>query len=466
LLFTSIVFCFVFLPFTVLLYYKINRTLKYRLGLIWLILASLVFYGYWNLRYIALLLSSVMINYCCGYLITKYFAEERNELARSVMIAGIVADLIILGIFKYLGFITTNLNYLGIGSFGVCDIILPLGISFFTFTQIAFLVDSYKKIVSTKNFISYLLFVTYFPHLLAGPILHYRDMMPQFMDEGKKQVDWDRIAYGLLLFTIGLFKKVVIADKFATWVTPGFGADYLTMIEAWAAALSYTFQIYFDFSGYTDMALGMSAMMNIRLPVNFNSPYKANSIIEFWKRWHITLSTFLKDYLYIPLGGNRKGTFRRYLNLLITMFLGGLWHGTAWTYVVWGLLHGGGLVVNHAFRAARLNMNWLMGRCLTFIFVVVAWVFFRAANFAQASVVLKGMVNWHGGYAQATLPQGRGEVAILLLFVVIVFSVPNSLEIAKRYQPNWWWTIATGLVLAGTVIYGFGQTTTFIYYQF
>lgn len=258
---------------------------------------------------------------------------------RHWLIVGITLNLALLGYYKYTDFFIENANMLFHTNYALHHLVLPLGISFFTFTQIAYLVETYHGKVFQHHFLSYILFVTYFPHLLAGPIIHYENMMPQFLDRSLQKVNYDNIVRGLFLFSIGLCKKVLIADSLAEWANAGFAATHtttLTMLEAWITSLSYTFQLYFDFSGYTDMALGVSLMLNIKLPINFNSPYKASSIIDFWRRWHITLSHFLRDYLYIPLGGNRKGMVRKMGNILTTMLLGGLWHGAGWTFVLWG----------------------------------------------------------------------------------------------------------------------------------
>lgn len=298
-----------FFPLTLGIYFWLNNRQWLKMGLTWLVIVSLAFYGYWNPKYIILIILSIFINYTAGYLIAV--SKERNWklTPRIFLIAGITIDLSVLGYYKYCDFFISNINSISSFNLSLLHLALPLGISFFTFTQIAYLVDTYQGKIKERDILSYFLFVTFFPHLLAGPILHYRDMMPQFIDEHKKSVNLDSFNRGLFLFSIGLFKKVIIADTFASWADPGFSTAYLTMVEAWAASISYTFQIYFDFSGYTDMALGLAQMLNIRLPQNFNSPYKANSIIDFWRRWHITLSNFLKDYLYIPLGGTGKGHF-------------------------------------------------------------------------------------------------------------------------------------------------------------
>ena len=318
-------------------------------------------------------------------------SRDGNRAESDWLLVAIAANLALLGYYKYAIFFVSNVQKL-IGHVGpLPEIVLPLGISFFTFTQIAFLVDAHRGLARDYSFTHYTLFVTYFPHLIAGPILHHREMMPQFDRRATYTLNWDNVAVGLTMFIIGLFKKTVIADDMAGFASPAFNAaaagTQLTLLEAWGAALAYTFQIYFDFSGYTDMALGASRMFGIVLPLNFRSPYKARSIIDFWRRWHITLSRFLRDYVYIPLGGNRKSVPRRYENLLLTMLIGGLWHGAGWTFVFWGALHGIYLVINHGWRSLRRRIDIAappgaraLATLTTFVAVVVAWVFFRASG--------------------------------------------------------------------------------------
>lgn len=478
-LFNSYIFCFLFFPVVFIIYFWLHKYWR-RLGQLWLVLASLFFYGYWNPMYLPLIAGSILFNYMIGRMITGISVRtgqncgmESNKrlgmIRKGLLIAGIAGDLILLGFYKYYDFFINNINTIAGTQLNQLHLILPLGISFFTFTQIAYLVDSYQNVVTKQDLVNYSLFVSYFPHLLAGPIIHYKDMLPQFTDSAKKRIDWDNISQGLVLFAIGLFKKVIIADTFAKWANPGFGADYLNMMEAWAAVLSYTFQIYFDFSGYTDMALGLSQMLNIKLPQNFNSPYQANSIIDFWRRWHITLSEFLRDYLYIPLGGSRKGKVRRYLNLIITMLLGGLWHGASWTFVFWGALHGLALTINHLWRDFGFKTHWLAGRIFTMGVVAAGWVFFRADSFQQAFIMFRGLFNWNDlgltTAKPAIMPDGRGELIVLAAFLVLVSFQPNSTEWVAKFKPNWKWAFAVGLLLLISIL-NFTKTSSFLYYQF
>ena len=389
-LFNSYEFLFLFLPITFILYFYL---LSQRLILgakIFLVVASLFFYGYWNFSYVPLILLSIFVNYSVGLSLVNH--EKIKLSSKSILIFGILFNVGLLGYFKYTDFLIENFNGIFEANVPLMHIILPLGISFFTFTQIAFLVDAYRREAKEYSLVNYMLFVTYFPHLLAGPILHHKEMMPQFASKYNWVKNYRNIALGLFIFSIGLFKKVVIADTFAPWATAGFDtATTLNLIEAWATSLSYTFQLYFDFSGYCDMAIGISLMFNIKLPINFNSPYKALNIQDFWRRWHMTLSRFLRDYIYIPLGGNRKGNARTYVNLLSTFLLGGLWHGAGWTFIIWGALHGIALAIHRFWQSLGFKMWTWLAWFITFNFINITWIFFRAKDFESAMKVLGSM---------------------------------------------------------------------------
>jgi alginate O-acetyltransferase complex protein AlgI len=326
-------------------------------------------------------------------------------------------------------------------------------------------VDVYRNRTIRYDFISYSLFVLFFPHLIAGPIVYHKEIIPQFSDRKTFQVNYQNICTGIMLFFIGLFKKVIIADYFSPHVSAVFDlAARPTFFEAWAGALSYTMQIYFDFSGYTDMALGLACLLNIKMPYNFDSPYKSNSIIDFWRRWHMTLSRFLKDYLYIPLGGNRFGEKRKYLNLMITMLLGGLWHGAGWTFVIWGGLHGLYLCVNHKFRSIKIKVHWFMGRIITFTAIVVAWVFFRAKDLENAMNVLYGCAGLNGVDLHPKHAT-KAEVFFILLALIAVNVLPNSIHLANTIKPRVKWLLFTLLValISLTMI---DNPSEFLYFQF
>jgi D-alanyl-lipoteichoic acid acyltransferase DltB (MBOAT superfamily) len=451
-LFNSYVFIFLFLPLTMAGFFLLARV-RPRLAAAWLTAASLFFYGWWNPLYVWLLAASIVFNYAFGALIGRAVADGAHRRAKTALIVALTANLGVLAYYKYANFFLTSINHVtGAGlSFG--EIILPLGISFFTFTQIAFLADVYFGKAREYNFIHYGLFVTYFPHLIAGPVLHHAEMMPQFERAATYRFSFENTAVGLTIFAIGLFKKVMLADPMGAYARPVFDAATagipLTALEAWGGALAYTFQLYFDFSGYSDMAIGLSRLFGVALPLNFHSPYKAVNIIDFWRRWHMTLSRFLRDYLYVPLGGNRKSVPRRYLNLMITMVLGGLWHGAGWTFVLWGALHGGYLVVNHGWRALRtllghdLKTSSAAGRAcgcvLTFIAVVVAWVVFRASDMASALTMLKAM----GGVNGMVLPDfwlpKWGVVGAWLAAHGVVFG--DTRDLVSGGLVNWIWIL-------------------------
>ena len=444
--FSSLEFIYLFMP-PVLAGFLILRHIGWERGIIWwLIIASLGFYGWWNPVYLPLLLGSVIVNYAFH----RVLLVAREKL---VLIIGIVFNLSLIAYFKYADFFIANANALAGAELPMLHIVLPLAISFFTFQQIAFLYDTYIQRVETCDFTRYLLFVIFFPQLIAGPIVMQKETVPQFTLKVFRKDLFLNLSTGATLFAIGLFKKIVLADGIAPYANTVFDlaetAHGVPMEAAWIGALAYTFQLYFDFSGYCDMALGIARMFGIRLPINFNSPYKATSISDFWRRWHITLSHFLRDYLYIPLGGNRCGAARRTFNLLATMVLGGLWHGASWTFVFWGALHGFYLVINHTFDALVAKgripvlipavLSRPLSHALTLLAVVVAWVFFRAESFDGAVAILAGMA----GLSTVLEPGAWGELlanshtawAAMVLLAGVVFCLPNAIEFTRRYNP-------------------------------
>ncbi len=515
-LFNSYEFLFGFLPVCLAGFYLLARFGLLYTCATWLALASLFFYGYWNPKYVLLLGASIIVNFHFGKAISRLRHEGHASAARRVLVIAVTANLATLGYFKYANFFVESLRQFTGLDIPLAGIVLPLGISFFTFTQIAFLVDTCQGKASEPRFVPYALFVTYFPHLIAGPVLHHAEMMPQFAEKSTYRFHIENFTVGIAFFLVGLFKKVVLADEIQPFVAPVFDASpgyTLTMLEAWGGALAYTLQLYFDFSGYSDMAIGLSKMFNVDLPLNFNSPYKAESIIEFWRRWHMTLSRFLRDYLYFGLGGNRKGPVRRYANLLITMLLGGLWHGAGWTFLIWGGIHGMLLVINHGWRHFRerflhhdLGQSSVAGHVLavtiTFLSVVVAWVFFRATSLAKAMGVLSAMFGAHGLVLpmewQATLvsslPMGTVDpwtFGVLDAFgglrqclwcaalLAVVFWVPNSQTLIGRFESalrsrgamawRWAWCatgFASTLVVVVAAINGSRGVSEFIYFNF
>ena len=400
-LFNSYGFLFVFLPVTLCGFFFIAAKGSRGMAIGWLVVTSLCFYAWWNPAYLALLGISILFNFATGNTLSGLYGGD-GRWSRWLLRWGVAVNLALIAYFKYANFFVDTARSLFGVPWQLEEVVLPLAISFFTFQQITYLVDSYRGETREYNFLDYCLFVTFFPQLIAGPIVHHKEMMPQFARGGRYRLDPLDLAVGVTMFSIGLFKKVVIADSLAPFASQVFwGAEHgvaLDVLTAWRGTFCYTLQLYFDFSGYSDMALGLARMFGIKLPLNFFSPYQATNIIDFWRRWHMTLSRFLRDYLYIPLGGNRKGRMRRYLNLFLTMLLGGLWHGAGWTFVFWGGLHGLYLIINHAWhrlRSREIGGWWSRAgaRALTFLAVTVGWVFFRAETFDGARAVLRGMVN-------------------------------------------------------------------------
>jgi alginate O-acetyltransferase complex protein AlgI len=447
-LFNSFEFLLGFFPAVFILFYGAKALGQHRITLVLLTGASLFFYGWWNPWYLWLIIGSILFNYTIGKYIRAVIGQNKpTPLGNVALVFGITCNLALLGYFKYANFFIYNFSVIYGESYALSHIALPLAISFFTFQQVTYLVDSHKGDVDEHNFLQYALFVTFFPQLIAGPIVHHKEMMPQFESFSRSDLRMDNLIIGLSIFSMGLFKKVILADGIAVYANLVFDKAIfegsLVPYEAWFGALAYTFQIYFDFSGYSDMAIGLARVFGILLPLNFNSPYKATNIIDFWRRWHITLSRFLKDYLYIPLGGNRKGDTRRYTNLMVTMLLGGLWHGAGWTFIIWGGLHGFYLIVNHLHLhlRARFWSNALRPNCvsrcasraLTFVAVVVGWVFFRAETLEQAWVILCAMTRL------TDLHMADFVVGWPLLFMVSLFVIawgfPNTQEVFYRYDP-------------------------------
>ena len=513
-LFNSYSFVLAFLPLTLLGYFYLGRFGKTQ-GACWLAACSLFFYGWWDHRYLVLLLASICTNYQAGSYIARHAGSLRGKRA---LLAAVVANLALLAYYKYADFFIGSGNAMFGTQWPLLHVILPIGISFFTFTQIAFLADAFAGKVHETRFVYYMLFVTYFPHLVAGPVLHHKEMMPQFDEDKNYRPQAPAMAAGATYFAIGLAKKVLIADNLAAFASPVFQvqAEAPTLFHAWGGALAYAFQLYFDFSGYSDMAIGLSLLFGVRLPLNFNSPYKAHNIIEFWRRWHMTLSRFLRDYLYIPLGGNRHGLLRRHLCLAATMLLGGLWHGAGWNFVVWGALHSAFLVINHGWQdlCRRWPLRWPPGLIrplsigLTFVAVVFAWVYFRAPDLATAHRLVQAMLGLHGASLPATVLAQLGPVGLWLqqahveptmgggssfvqtwawvsVAAALAFLAPNSQEIMARahavlntspaanipWQVRLAWkprrrdAVLGGLLLAIGLM-ALSQPTEFLYFQF
>lgn len=387
-LFNSPEFIYLFLPVTLIVYFILNKYTRSQYAKIWLLFSSLFFYSYWNPIYLLVILASMLVNFKVGKALNKTFTPGKR---RFILYAGVIFNLSLLIFFKYTDFIIANYNLISADSLPLLNIVLPLGISFFTFQQIAYVVDSYKGLTGEYNFFNFGLFVTFFPQLIAGPIVHHSEMMPQFYSDKNNLVNYHNLSKGIYVFFMGLAKKVILADSFAVYANQGYSnTTSLSFLDGWITSLAYSFQLYFDFSGYSDMAIGIAFMFNIKLPYNFNSPYKASDIQDFWRRWHITLSRFLRDYIYIPLGGSRVNEGRILLNLMITFLLGGIWHGAGWTFLFWGFLHGFALVTHRIWSKHFKLPHWL-GIFITFNFANIAWIFFRAKTWTDAINMLKAM---------------------------------------------------------------------------
>jgi D-alanyl-lipoteichoic acid acyltransferase DltB (MBOAT superfamily) len=492
-LFNSVVFVFALLPVAVLGFAFAARR-EGRLGLIWLVLLSLAFYAWWDIDYLPVLLGSIVANFFLGN-------GLRRARSRALLALGITLNLGLIAYFKYAVFFADNFLYVtGVGV-SVRQVLLPLGISFFTFQQIAYLVECYRGTTERSDLVSYGLFVSFFPQLIAGPIVQFREMMPQFRERLAERLSVADLSVGVSIFSVGLAKKMLIADRVAPTADAVFGAAAagaaVPLTEAWLGTLAYTLQLYFDFSGYTDMAIGAARMFGIVLPQNFNSPYKAVNITDFWRRWHITLSRFLREYLYFPLGGNRHGQRRRYANLMIVMVLGGLWHGAGWTFMLWGALHGVMLAINHGWHALRRRLGWegtwgwpgtAVARALTFLAVALGWVLFRAVDLDAATQIYAGMAGMSGlePLADRMVVSRPGEaLALILALLPVVLFAPNTQEIFAAYRPALGWAgegrpgqrailawrpnVAWALAVAALIIVcsgGFWTKSPFLYFQF
>ncbi|ATQ70269.1 MULTISPECIES: MBOAT family O-acyltransferase [Methylosinus] len=485
-LFTSPIFLFGFLPVVLCGFLILERRGDAESCALWLTAASFVFYGWWSPSFLIVLLASTAANFT----LARGMEQMRGALRRAVFIAGLAGNLALLGYFKYADFLISSVNDVAGTEFVLLHIVLPLGISFFTFQKIAYLADIHAGRAVAGRFADFVLFVFFFPQLVAGPIVHHAEMTPQFsrLAPVGGGVDWVRLATGAAIFLIGLIKKIVVADQIAPYASPAFAAAQdgpVGLLLGWQAALCYSAQLYFDFSGYSDMAIGLARLFGLRLPANFASPYAATSIGEFWRRWHMTLSRFLRDYVYIPLGGGRCGATRRGLNLMATMLLGGLWHGAGWTYILWGGLHGLYLLIAHAWSGwGRLALPRPLGWLLTLAAVVVAWVPFRAASVGDAANILAGMAGLHGLHGAGAAIEAPGGLVAAMAILAACAVLPNTQQIMRAYEPtlgaapapgrrqiplvfspSFGWAAGLGLGAVAVELFSW-QTSEFLYFQF
>ena len=487
-LFNSYEFVFVYLPLVLAGYFLISKK-SVRASNIWLLAASFFFYGWWDIRFVPLLSASIVFNYIMG---TRLLCAKNKK---PLLAFAVGVNIALLAYFKYSNFFLDTINRVAHTEFAFLKIALPLGISFWTFTQTAFLVDAYRAKIQKQPFFDYALFVMIFPHLISGPIINHAEMMPQFEDQSRHVVNWDNIARGTMLFALGLFKKVAIADSLAPIAAYAYGHNgTLPMLDAWLGVFAYAFQIYFDFSAYSEMAVGLGKMFNIDFPTNFDSPYKSASTIELWQRWHMTLGRWIRDYLYIPLGGNRKGQARKMLNLFICMTISGLWHGAGWTFVIWGMYEGALLVINHLWRgfakARGISISKPLSVALTFAFFIAGTVFFRAETMAKGAEMCRSMFNFKqlalfsddsifakipflkncgavtfASWTGRTFSINRALLAVPFL-AAVVFLAPNAMQLAnERFKPNAKW-LALALFVSVVSLCFFSRISVFLYFNF
>ena len=470
-LFNSYPFIVGFLP-VVLLGYAVVGQSRWQSATPWLlIVASLFFYAWWNWHFLPLFLFSIGFNFLWARLLSRknLYPDGPGGLRRRLVLAtGIVVNVMLLGYFKYRDFLVGSFDGALGKNWPLLHMALPLAISFFTFEQITYLMSCYREEPGTGDFVSYAMFISFFPHLIAGPIVRYREIYPQFNRGSTFRLMADNMAPGLMIFAIGLFKKVILADTCRAYVGPIFDVHFLpSFFDAWGASLAFAVQVYFDFSGYSDMAIGLARMFNVRFPENFDSPYRATNMIDYWRRWHITLSFFLRDYVYIPLGGNRKGELRQQINLFLTMLVGGLWHGANWTFVVWGALQGAALSINHAFRRRGHRLPRLAGWALTFGVTVFGYVFFRSATFTRAWEILRGMLGfngfaWRGEFGSFT----KEKYHDVIIGLLITWFCPNRQTIMQ-----WEWLGDYAYAMAFTLLavislLNLANPPAFVYFQF
>lgn len=486
-LFNSYIFILLFFPLCIFGYFGLNRLGKKKAAMVFLFGMSLWFYGYNSVNYLAVIIFSILLNYVIYRIITKKFSDNKDRAAKAAMIAGVVINLGILAFYKYMDFFIENINAVFKTNIGFLRIALPLGISFFTFQQISFIVDTYRKEVTDVKFVNYACFVAFFPQLIAGPIVSHDEILPQFEDDSKKQFNIENFTRGLYLFTLGLAKKVLIADKFSDCVSYCYAT--LSKMNSGSAAIcivSFAIQLYFDFSGYCDMAVGIGKMLNIDIPINFNSPYKARTIIEFWERWHMTLTRFFRKYIYFPLGGSRKGSLRTYFNIMVVFVVSGFWHGAAWTYVVWGAMHGVFMVITRRFKKVFDKIPFVINWFITFLFVAIALSVFRAPSLGDAATVIKALFSFDFSTLDPIVAQAfrHKEIAFLLRAVPIEKIIPyfsllvymavafyfmvfskNAVELSKKFKPTFFTALVTVFLFAWSLC-SVCNVQEFLYFNF
>ncbi len=487
-LFNSYIFIFVLLPITLSLYFGFNKFKKYEIAKFVLVVASLYFYAYFKIDYLYIIVISILVN----YLFNRIFRKVSDKKLRvATLVGGLVFNLGMIFYYKYYDFMINIVNSLASTNFNFINVMLPLGISFFTFQQMAYVIDSYKGTVKDYTLLDYSLFVTFFPQLIAGPITLYSEMIPQFEDEKNKKFNAENFSKGLMAFSFGLAKKVLLADTFAIAANYVFAnVNDVNSTNLILGMLSYTFQIYFDFSGYCDMALGLGYMFNIKLPINFNSPYKSYSVVEFWKRWHMTLTRFFTTYIYIPLGGNRKGNIRTYVNIFIVFLASGIWHGANYTFILWGILHGIASILNRLFKKVIESTNPVFNWISTFIFINITWIIFRADTISDAFSMIKHILKLNFGPVASEISSAfawpeftwfadmfnrKGWIAenynnlyLLLFFVFAFFAIlcmKNTSERIEDFKPDIKTAAISAILLVASIV-SLSGVSTFLYFNF
>jgi D-alanyl-lipoteichoic acid acyltransferase DltB (MBOAT superfamily) len=459
-LFNSYEFIFVFLPITFFVYFYLNHKRLTKASKSFLVLSSLFFYSWWNISYLPLILGSIAFNFSIGRLLG-------SRPTKSILTIGVIGNISLLGYFKYTDFFIENYNWALDSNTPLLNLVLPLAISYFTFQQIAFLVDSYRGETREYGLLNYCVFITFFPQLLMGPIVHHKEIIPQFQKNINLKIKWEHVSLGIFIFAIGLAKKTLLGDPLTDFAQNVFDhAEDLSMVEAWYASLSYVLSYYFDLSGYADMAIGIGKMFNINIPINFNSPYKARNFSEYWKRWHMTLSRFLGDYVYKSLGGNQRYSSIVYMNIMITFFVSGFWHGAGWTFVVWGALNGAFVVMAHMMKKAKIRINYYIAWSLMFLGLIITRILFVSDSFSDA---------WHVAYTLfditnlrfSDLPYADGWLQTLYILIGLSLTLffKNSIEISQNFRPNIKYTTYTVVLLSFSIL-TFSKAREFLYFQF
>ena len=459
-LFNSYEFIFVFLPITFLVYFYLNHKGYAEASKGFLVFSSLFFYSWWNVSYLPLILGSIVFNFSIGRLLG-------SKPTKPILTIGIIGNISLLGYFKYADFFIENYNWTLNSNTPLLNLVLPLAISYFTFQQIAFLVDSYRGETREYGLLNYCVFITFFPQLLMGPIVHHKEIIPQFQKSINLKIKWEHVSLGFFIFAIGLAKKTLLGDPLTDFAQNAFDhAQNLSMVEAWYASLSYVLSYYFDLSGYADMAIGIGKMFNINIPINFNSPYKARNFSEYWKRWHMTLSRFLGDYVYKSLGGNQRYSNIVYMNIMITFFVSGFWHGAGWTFVVWGALNGVFVVMAHMMKRAKIRINYYIAWSLMFLGLIITRILFVSDSFSDA---------WYVAYTLfditnlrfSNLPYADGWLQTLYIFIGLSLALffKNSIEISQNFRPNIKYTTYAVVLLTSSIM-TFSKAREFLYFQF